>query len=101
MSTSEVSKKGQKLAELYLDAKNFFEIHQIYFNEEICTKMMRIIDLSADISDEYLLGHIGEEAPIQGKSILSVLENHTESLESLLEQLGIEFRKLLGVPEDI
>lgn len=101
MSTSEVNKSGQKLAGLYLDAKNFFEIHQIYFSEEICAKMTSIIDLSAEISDEYLLGHIKEEESGKNESVLKVIENQTESLENLLKQLGNEFRKLLGVPKDI
>jgi signal transduction histidine kinase len=102
MSTSEVGKSGQKLAKLYLDAKSFFEVHQIYFSEEICNKMVGIIDLTADISDEYMLGHIeegdsGKSESIQ--SVLKVIERRTDSLENLLEQLGHEFRRLLGVPK--
>lgn len=103
MSTPEVGTSGQKLAESYLDAKNFFEMHQIYFSEEICKKMMSIIDLSADIADEYLLGHMRDEGSGKAESIqtvLKVIENHTESLENLLEHLGNEFRRLLGVPKD-
>lgn len=99
MAASEVNKSGQELAKLYVDAKNFFEIHQIYFSEEICTKMTSIIDLSADISDEYLLGHIKGEESGKNESVLKVIEKHTESLENLLEHLGNEFRGLLGVPK--
>ncbi len=62
--------------------------------------MTRIIDLSADISDEYLLGHIKGEESGKNESVLKVIENHTESLENLLEHLGNEFRGLLGVPKD-
>jgi hypothetical protein len=95
-----IAKASIDLTEHLNDLREHFEIHQIYFSENLCKLLRVAIDSSYEISDTYFVKIIdADESDLKQRcqeASKAILANK-ETVDNTLHVIRDEFRKLLGV----
>jgi hypothetical protein len=98
-----ISKKideGEKeeVSNAIIKLSNFFERNRIYFSENVCDKVLNIINLSADVYlDIRISSSVEFQNNDQSKSYSEVNKKIKSEIKNLRTIIEIDFRKLLGV----
>ena len=88
------------LTDAYVKAREYFELHQIYFSPRVCQLLEKVMELSSSTSDEYYISLIDKDGAAleqAQKTARETLDLNSTAIKEGLRAIENEFRILLGV----